>query len=77
MAVINVFEAKSSFGRLVARAEAGEVITLTRNGKPIAQLGPVDRICRPVAFGKFAGQVEMSEDFDAWGSQDEADWFGE
>jgi len=38
---INIREAKNSFSRLVLRAERGERITITRAGRPVAQLGPV------------------------------------
>lgn len=77
MTIVNVYEAKSNFSRLLARAEAGEVITLARNGRPIAQLCPMDIVHRPVTLGIFEGQIEMAEDFDSWTAQDEADWFGE
>lgn len=34
-------EAKARFAELLARAEAGETITIRRHGKPIAKLIPV------------------------------------
>lgn len=43
MTTVNVHEAKSSLSRLVAAAEAGETIVIARNGKPVAQLGPVPK----------------------------------
>jgi prevent-host-death family protein len=35
-----MFEAKSRLSELVAAAEAGETIVLTRNGRPVAELRP-------------------------------------
>jgi len=41
--VINIHAAKTRLSRLVARAEKGERIVIARNGKPVAQLGPVPK----------------------------------
>ncbi len=38
---IGAYEAKSHFSQLLERVEAGEQITITRHGTPIAQLVPV------------------------------------
>lgn len=38
MITIGIFEAKSSLGKLVQSAAAGEVVVLTRRGKPIAEI---------------------------------------
>ncbi len=73
---MNVYEAKSSFSKLLSRAEAGETIIIARNGKPVAQFGPIEQVDRPVIFGDLAGQITMAEDFDTWGEQDEKDWYG-
>lgn len=37
---VGLFEAKTHLSDLVSRAEAGEVITITRHGKPVARLVP-------------------------------------
>lgn len=37
---VGLFEAKTHFSELVARAEAGEEITITRHGRPVARLAP-------------------------------------
>jgi prevent-host-death family protein len=36
----NIHAAKSGLSRLVKRAEKGERITIARDGRPVAQLGP-------------------------------------
>ncbi|MGQ0483748.1 MAG: type II toxin-antitoxin system Phd/YefM family antitoxin [Hyphomicrobiales bacterium] len=37
---VSIKEAKNKLPELVRRAEAGEIVTLTRHGKPVAQIGP-------------------------------------
>ncbi|MFT4009953.1 MAG: type II toxin-antitoxin system Phd/YefM family antitoxin [Nocardioidaceae bacterium] len=75
MTTVNVYEAKSSLSRLIAAAEAGETILIARNGKPVAQLGPIPpRVTRTP--GRLKGRIRISDDFDAWTADDEAAWFG-
>lgn len=38
MITVGIFEAKSSLGQLVQCAAAGEVVVLTRRGKPVAEI---------------------------------------
>jgi prevent-host-death family protein len=38
MITIGIFEAKASLGQLVQSAAEGEVIVLTRRGKPVAEI---------------------------------------
>jgi antitoxin (DNA-binding transcriptional repressor) of toxin-antitoxin stability system len=38
MAQVSIAEAKAGFAQLVARAEAGERIVITRHGQPVAQV---------------------------------------
>jgi len=75
MTTVNVYEAKSSLSRLIAAAEAGETIVIARNGKPVAQLGPVvARVAR--VPGRMKGEIHLADDFDEWTSEDEAAWYG-
>jgi prevent-host-death family protein len=76
MSAVNVYRAKSSFSKLLARAEAGETIIIARNGRPVAQFGPIQPARRPVVFGDMRGRIRIRSDFDAWDDQDERDWFG-
>jgi prevent-host-death family protein len=39
--VVSAADAKSGLSELLRRAEAGEEIIVTRNGVPVAKLGPV------------------------------------
>lgn len=76
MTTVNVYEAKSSLSRLIAAAEAGDTIVIARNGKPVAQLGPVPK--QAARFpGRMKGRIVISEDFALWTDSDESDWFGD
>ena len=44
--VVNIHDAKTRLSQLVKRAERGERITIARNGKPVAQIGPAPRARR-------------------------------
>jgi len=74
--MVNVYEAKAAFSKLLSRAEAGETIIIARNGTPVAQFGPISTPHRPVVFGDLRGRIRISEDFDSWTEQDERDWYG-
>jgi prevent-host-death family protein len=41
MRTVGIFEAKSRLSELIAAAESGETIVLTRNGRAVAELRPV------------------------------------
>jgi len=38
------FEGKNNFGRLLDLAEAGEEIVITRHGRPVARISPVQAV---------------------------------
>jgi len=59
-ATISVARAKSEFAALVARAEAGETIIVTRSGRPVACLGPLPRR-QPIKYGELEG-VFLADD---------------
>jgi prevent-host-death family protein len=49
MSTVSAYEAKTHLPRLLRAAEQGETVIITRHGKPVAQLGPVqDRRCEDV-----------------------------
>ncbi|MEO6836546.1 MAG: type II toxin-antitoxin system prevent-host-death family antitoxin [Candidatus Tumulicola sp.] len=41
MKTVGIFEAKTHFSALIEEAREGQTITITRNGAPVAQIGPV------------------------------------
>ena len=54
MTEISIAEAKAKFAALVSRAEAGEQIVVTRNGRPVACLGPLPAK-KPIVLGDLRG----------------------
>lgn len=62
---INIHAAKTHFSKLVRKVEAGEEVTISRAGVPIARLVAVKPEVkdRPLGIGK--GSVWISDDFDA------------
>lgn len=68
MATVSVAEAKNRLTSLLDAAEAGETITITRHGKPVAELRPpssgpqfdprsIDRIREKLAHIPFSGKT--------------------
>ena len=41
MKTLGTFEAKTKFSALIEEVQHGQTIVVTRNGKPVAQIGPV------------------------------------
>lgn len=54
MESIGLFEAKTHLSELVARAERGEEVVITRHNKPVAKLVPVTRARRSAASARQA-----------------------
>lgn len=63
MTIVNIHEAKTHLSKLLARVEAGEEIVIARAGAPIARLVPL--VPKSREPGSWAGQIHMSDDFDA------------
>ncbi|GAB5558524.1 MAG: hypothetical protein SynsKO_01710 [Synoicihabitans sp.] len=64
---IGTFEAKNKLSSLLDRVENGEVIEITRRGKPIAELRAATGRTKPTArFGSEKNLVEhIDDDFSA------------
>lgn len=77
MTNVSVFDAKSQFSSLVARAEAGEEIVISRHGRPAARLVPIAPALVTRQPGALAGQISIADDFDEFTDDDERDWYGE
>ena len=59
---VSVHEAKTHLSRLLRRVLAGEDVVITRSGKPLARLVPIEEN-RPV-FGVDEGRFVVPDDFD-------------
>lgn len=65
MKMVSVQEAKAMLSRLIAAAEAGEEIIISRNHKPVAKLSSVpSRIVPTFGFLRGAASVPPDETFD-------------
>ena len=64
MTNIGVHEAKTSLSKLLRRVAAGEEITITRAGTPVARLVPVAAEALRI-LGEDAGRYVVRDDFDA------------
>jgi prevent-host-death family protein len=62
---VNVYAAKTQLSRLLDRATRGEEVVITRHGKPVARLVPVDRRRAPRKLGALRGKIRVAADFDA------------
>ncbi len=63
MVEVGVHEAKTTLSDLLRRIAAGEEVTITKGGEPVARLVPISR--PPVrTFGVDRGRFEVPADFD-------------
>lgn len=62
---INVYAAKTHLSRLIDQVNAGEEVVITRHGRPVARLVPIEA-GKPRRPGLLEGQgFWIAEDFDA------------
>ena len=61
---INIYEAKTSFSKLINRAILGEEIIIAKSGKPVARLVPFHKPLLDRMPGSAKGKIAMSDDFD-------------
>jgi prevent-host-death family protein len=65
MTEVGMHEAKTKLSQLVERAERGEDIVITRNGKPVVKLAPITSTSSLASVrGAWRGQVHLAADFD-------------
>jgi prevent-host-death family protein len=69
--VFNVHDAKSNLSALLARVEAGEVITIARHGRPVARLAAIEAPRPTPRFGVLEGKLN-SDQMDLGPTED--DW---
>jgi prevent-host-death family protein len=64
MRIVNIYEAKTQFSKLVNSAMHGNEILIAMAGKPVAKLGPINK--KPERrFGVLKGKIKIAKDFDA------------
>lgn len=62
---VSVHEAKTHLSRLLRQAAAGEDVVITRSGRPVVRLVPVEGEGGHPAFGVDEGRFVVPDDFDA------------
>jgi prevent-host-death family protein len=62
---VNVHEAKTHLSRLLRRVAAGEEITISRAGRPVARLVAATPVGTSRPMGIDQGKIWIAEDFDA------------
>lgn len=63
MRVVNMYEAKTHFSKLVDFVSHGNEITIEKAGKPVAILSPISNKSK-VRFGVLKGKIKIAKDFD-------------
>jgi len=62
---VNIYDAKTTFSKLIKKAMAGEKIIIARSGKPVAKLVPFQKPCGDRVPGSAMGKISIAQDFDA------------
>ena len=62
---VNMYEAKTKFSRLVAKALAGEEVIIAKNGKPVVRLTSIVAPLGTRTPGLSRGEANVGEKFDA------------
>lgn len=65
MSTVNVYTAKAKLSSLLDRAETGEEVVITRNGRPVARLVPYRARRATRKLGALKGKIRIGADFDA------------
>jgi prevent-host-death family protein len=64
-AQFNIHDAKTNLSRIIDRVERGEEIIISRSGKPVAKVIPLNRRVDRTGRGSLAGQLTMADDWDS------------
>ena len=76
MKTVNIHEAKTNLSALIAAAEAGEEVVISRANKPVVKLVAMESALKKRQFGLHKGAaLYISEDFDA--PLPDAFWLGD
>ncbi len=62
---VNMHEAKTRLSQLAELAWQGQEVVIARAGKPYLDLKPHIGAGKPRVPGRFKGQIEIADDFDA------------
>ena len=80
MAAFSIHQAKTNLSKLIARAEAGEEVVITRGKEPVARLTPIKEKPLKRRFGMLKGKIKSPPDsffFDPLPEEELRLWEGE
>lgn len=66
---VNVYEAKTHFSELLRRVEAGDEVTIARDGAVVARLQQAAPAPKPRQWGLDKGKIKIADDFDRLGPE--------
>ncbi len=69
METVGLFEAKTHLSELIARAERGEEVVITRHNKPVAKLVPISEVSPEL----YQRRLKILDELQAIGRRIEAD----
>jgi prevent-host-death family protein len=55
MVTVNLTHAKAHLSELIDKVESGETVVITRRGRPVARIGPIEPPKKPIDFQSLAG----------------------
>jgi prevent-host-death family protein len=67
MEQINIHQTKTNLSKILEKVELGEKIIIANRGIPkavISKYAPEQELERDSPFGRYKGQIEISDDFD-------------
>ena len=76
MQLVNVHQAKTQLSKLLDQIEGGEEILISRHGKTIAKLSPVEDNLPPRQPGALKGKIWIADNFDEFDKDLEEMFYG-
>jgi len=76
MQLVNVHQAKTQLSKLLDQIESGEEILISRHGKTIAKLSPVEDNLPPRQPGALKGKIWIADNFDEFDKELEEMFYG-
>lgn len=65
MTIVNIYEAKTHFSKLIDKVMNGEEVIIGKSGKPVVKLIAIQNTKPKREPGALKGQIRISDDFDA------------